>query len=98
MPLPVSCPSPEILKATRVAESRFFHVEALDLRFSNGVERRYERLPPRGRQAVIVVAVTGDDEVVLVKEYLAGLHKYELGLAEGHGQPSGGVLRGSRRP
>lgn len=76
-------PLPEILKATRIAESRFFHVEALDLRFSNGVERRYERLPPRGRQAVIVVAITADEEVVLVREYLAGLHKYELGLPKG---------------
>ena len=76
-------PLPEILKETRIAESRFFHVEALDLRFSNGVRRTYERLPSRGREAVIVVAVTDDDKVVLVREYLAGLHKYELGLPKG---------------
>ena len=76
-------PLPEILNATRIAESRFFHVEALRLRFANGVERTYERLPPRGRQAVIVVGITAAHEVVLVREYLAGLHKYELGLPKG---------------
>lgn len=76
-------PLPQILKATRVAESRFFHVEALELRFANGVRRTYERLPPRGRQAVIVVGVTARDEVVLVREYLAGIHRYELGLPKG---------------
>lgn len=76
-------PLPEILRATRVAESRFFHVEALELKFANGERRTYERLPPRGRQAVIVVGLTARDEVVLVREYLAGLHNYELGLPKG---------------
>ena len=55
----------------------------MELEFSNGVRRTYERLPARGRQAVIVVGVTDDDEVVLVREYLAGLHSYELGLPKG---------------
>ena len=76
-------PLPEILETKTGARSRLFSIETLRLRFSNGGERLYERLPARGRQAVIVVAVNTDDEVILVREYLAGLHRYELNLPKG---------------
>ena len=80
-------PLPEILETKTVARSRLFSIETLRLRFSNGVERLYERLPARGRQAVIVVAVNAEDEVILVREYLAGLHRYELNLPKGTVDP-----------
>ncbi|MEC9252849.1 MAG: ADP compounds hydrolase NudE [Pseudomonadota bacterium] len=80
-------PLPEILETKTVARSRLFSIETLKLRFSNGVERLYERLPARGRQAVIVVAINTDDEVILVREYLAGLHRYELNLPKGTVDP-----------
>ena len=80
-------PLPEILETKTVARSRLFSIETLKLRFSNGVERLYERLPARGRQAVIVVAINTDNEVILVREYLAGLHRYELNLPKGTVDP-----------
>ena len=80
-------PLPEILETKTVARSRLFSIETLKLRFSNGVERLYERLPARGRQAVIVVAINTDDELILVREYLAGLHRYELNLPKGTVDP-----------
>ena len=55
----------------------------MDLAFSNGETRTFERLPKRGLEAVIVCATTENNEVVLVREYMAGLHKYELGLPKG---------------
>ena len=70
-------PLPEILETKTVARSRLFSIETLKLRFSNGVERIYERLPAGGRQAVIVVAINADNELVLVREYLAGLHRLD---------------------
>ena len=80
-------PLPEFLETKTVARSRLFSIETLKLRFSNGVERLYERLPARGRQAVIVVAINTDNEVILVREYLAGLHRYELNLPKGTVDP-----------
>ena len=74
---------PSILNSEIVASSRLFSIESLDLRFSNGETRTFERLPKRGREAVIVCAVTENQEVVLIREYMAGLHKYELGLPKG---------------
>ncbi|GGC09499.1 ADP compounds hydrolase NudE [Marinobacterium zhoushanense] len=74
---------PEILKVTPVSESRLFQVEALDLRFSNGVERRFERLALRGHGAVMVVALDADNNIQLIREYAAGLHDYVLTLPKG---------------
>ena len=74
---------PKVLRSRLVGESRLFSIESLDLRFSNGVERTYERLPKRGLEAVIVCAITKAQEVVLVREYMAGLHRYELALPKG---------------
>ena len=60
---------PEILNRKTVARSRLFKIETLDLLFSNGVERTYERLPAGSRQGVIVVAVNDREELLLTKEY-----------------------------
>jgi ADP-ribose diphosphatase len=58
-------------------------MERLDLEFSNGERRRYERLQGRGHGAVVVVPMLDDDTVLLVREYAAGVHRYELGLVRG---------------
>ena len=43
---------PTIHQKTVVASSRLFAIEALDLEFSNGEKREYERLARRGHGAV----------------------------------------------
>ena len=49
---------PTVLSREIVASSRLFRVEAVQLRFSNGNERTYERLVGRGNGygAVMIVA------------------------------------------
>ena len=74
---------PEIKAVRTIARSRFFRIEELDLKFSNGVERTYERLPGSGRAAVIVVAINAADELVLIREYAAGFHEMQLTLVKG---------------
>ncbi|OQV65391.1 hypothetical protein AK51_21315, partial [Serratia nematodiphila DZ0503SBS1] len=44
---------PKILKVETVARSRLFNVESVDLEFSNGVRRVYERMRPSDREAVM---------------------------------------------
>jgi ADP-ribose diphosphatase len=58
-------------------------VEELDLEFSNGERRRYHRLKAQGPGAVVVVPLIDDETVLLVREYAAGTHRYELGLVKG---------------
>jgi ADP-ribose diphosphatase len=60
-----------------------YRMERLDLEFGNGERRRYERLHGRGHGAVAVVPMLDDDTVLLVREYAAGVHRYELGLVKG---------------
>lgn len=60
-----------------------YRMERLDLEFANGERRNYERLHGRGRGAVVVVPLLDDDTVLLVREYAAGVHRYELGLVRG---------------
>ncbi len=73
-----------IVHETRdVTHSRLLRVEQLDLEFSNGVRRTYERLRGGGLGAVIMVPMLDDETVLLVQEYGGGLGRYELGLPKG---------------
>ena len=74
---------PEILAQQTVAQSKLFSIESLDLRFSNGVERTYERMKPSGRNAVMMVPITEHGDSLLVREYAAGTERYELGFPKG---------------
>lgn len=74
---------PEILKTTTAAESRFFHVEGLELRFSNGNERYFERVRGPAGGAVMIVPMLDDDTVLLIREYGAGVGRYVLGFPKG---------------
>jgi len=74
---------PQILDRHIVAQSRLFRVESFDLRFSNGVERTYERLVPGGNGAVMVVAMLTDDTIALIREYGGGVEDYTLTLPKG---------------
>lgn len=60
-----------------------FKVERLDLEFSNGARRMFERIQNRGRGAVIVAPMLDADTLLLVREYACGVHRYELGLPKG---------------
>lgn len=74
---------PEILSQDVVAQSRLFTVEGLHLKFSNGVERHYERMKGSKRGAVMVIPMLDDDTMALISEYSAGTHSYELGFPKG---------------
>ena len=88
---------PKIHHRERVDPGRRFKVERLELEFSNGKKRRYERLHTRGLGAVIVVAMRDTDTFLLVREYAVGLHHYELGLVKGRLEPDETVLEGAQR-
>lgn len=75
---------PTILSKNIVAQSRLFKIESLDLEFSNGEQRNFERLARNGcAGAVLIVPLLDDETVLLVREYGAGIHRYELGLPKG---------------
>ena len=87
-----------VIHATRLlGEGSRFPVEQIDLEFSNGVKRTFERMPGSGRGAVVVVPMRDEHTVLLVREYAAGLHTYELGLPKGRLERGEDLLEGANR-
>lgn len=64
------------------AESRIFRIEQMDLLFSNGNQRTYERILG-GLDSVMIAAMPDTETVLLVREYAAGSDRYEIGLPKG---------------
>jgi ADP-ribose diphosphatase len=74
---------PEITGQRKVASSALFAIEQIDLTFSNGEQRQYERMVGSGRGAVLIVPMLDKDTMILVREYCAGTHSYQLGFPKG---------------
>jgi ADP-ribose diphosphatase len=90
---------PTVLAREIVASSRLFRVEEVQLRFSNGVERVYERLVGRGNGygAVMIVAMLDEEHAVLIEEYCGGTDEYELSLPKGLIEPGEDILAAANR-
>jgi ADP-ribose diphosphatase len=71
--------------------------EHLDLEFSNGERRRYHRALSSGHGSVIIAAVPDPETVLLIREYAAGVHRYELGLPKGRMDAGESVLEAANR-
>jgi ADP-ribose diphosphatase len=78
--------SPIVLHTATKTRSRFFTIESIKLLFRDGSVREFERIAARPEPAtVVIVALTAAQEVLLVREYAAGVNRYEWTL------PSGGI-------
>jgi ADP-ribose diphosphatase len=91
-------PKPHILTRMTLAKSRLFHIESLDIEFSNGQRRTFERLK-RGQEggAVLVVPLLDASTVLLIREYAAGIDRYELGLPKGSIDAGESILEAANR-
>lgn len=74
---------PKILKKKIVAKSKLFTVEQLDMLFSNGERRIYERLLAGSHGAIMILPVLDSDTFLLIREYAAGVEGYELAFPKG---------------
>jgi ADP-ribose diphosphatase len=88
---------PVILQTRTVAKSALFHIEEVDLRFSNGVETRYERLRGGAQGAVLIVPMLDADTVLLIREYSVGTERYELALPKGRIEADEALLDAANR-
>ena len=90
--------NPIILNKTTIATTRIFHIESLDIQFSNGEIRNYERLARKtSGGAVLIVPMLDNETVLLIKEYSAGVHRYEIGLPKGKVDPDETFLDAANR-
>lgn len=75
--------NPTILNIKTIASTKIFNIEQMDIEFSNGERREYERLKPSGNGSVLVVPMLDDDTVLMIYEYSGGTERYELALTKG---------------
>jgi len=92
MPIP-----PKILARRSTRLSRPIRTEQLDLEFSNGARRTYERRLDTGHGAVIIVPMRDADTVLLIREFAAGMEHYELGLPKGRLDAGESAFDGANR-
>jgi ADP-ribose diphosphatase len=88
---------PTIHQNKLVASSRLFAVEAVDLEFSNGEKRQYERLVRRGHGAVLIVPMLDNETILLIREYAVGTENYELGFPKGKVEAGEDMLQAANR-
>ncbi len=89
---------PKIFNKKLVAKSRLFQIESMDIEFSNGQQRNYERLTrSRSNGAVLIVPLLDEQTVLLIREYSAGVDRYELGLPKGKIDDGESILQAANR-
>lgn len=88
---------PKIQQVTELAQTRNFRIEAVDLCFSNGQERTYERLANKSNGAVLIIAHQPDDTFLMIREYAVGMEHYELTLPKGKIDDGESVLAAAQR-
>ena len=86
-----------IIHSRQVIENSHGTREVLDLEFSNGERRRYERAVQQGHGAVMIAAMPDKDTVLLIREYAAGTHRYGLCLPKGRIDLGETVLEAANR-
>ncbi len=90
-------PTLPIIHSRQEADAGGYRRETIDLEFSNGERRKYERLSSRGHGAVMIAAIPEPGTVLLIREYAAGVHRYELGLPKGRMDAGEGMLEAANR-
>ena len=75
--MPISREPPLVIATQIVAATALFEVKEELVRFSNGVERRLERIEQRAGPTVLVVPMLNHG-LIMVREYCAGSRQYEL--------------------
>lgn len=88
--------SSRILSAEQVAND-IFSIEEMHLQFANGAQRHYRRIQGQGRGAVLIVPLLDEHTVLLIREYSAGVHRYELQLPKGRVETGESFLEAANR-
>lgn len=87
---------PQVLKRQLLSQTGIFRVEQLQLQFANGATRTFERLLS-DHKAVIIVPMLNDDQVLLVREYGAGMEDYQISLPKGRLDPGETFIEAANR-
>lgn len=72
-------------------------MEKVDLRFDNGNQVEYERLRSPTGGAVLVIPMLNEETILMVREYVAGMDRYEIGFPKGVVDPDESAQEAAER-
>lgn len=91
-------PNKPVIRSRRfIKDTGIFRIEEMDLKFSNGETRVYQRLLGSSQGAVLVVPLLDEETLLLIREYSAGMDRYELGFVKGRIEPGESLLKAANR-
>ena len=88
---------PIIHTRRRISDTGVFNIEEMELEFANGASRRYQRIVGSQRGAVLVVPLLDPQTVLLIREYAAGMERYELAFPKGNIEAGEDALQAASR-
>ncbi len=91
-------PNKPVIRSRRlINDTGIFRIEEMDLEFANGATRVYQRLLGSSRGAVMVVPLLDEKTVLLIREYTAGMERYELSFVKGRVEDGENLLDAANR-
>ncbi len=75
---------PTVRNRRQLIHTGVFRVEEMELEFANGQQRTYQRIVGSPQGAVLAVPLLDPETVLLIREYAAGMDRYELAFPKGH--------------
>lgn len=88
---------PIVHRTETAAKTRIFHIQEMDIEFNNGARVTYERVKSGENGAVLIVPLKDPDTVMLIREYAAGVERYELSLPKGKVENNEDILLAANR-
>ncbi|MEW7983314.1 MAG: ADP compounds hydrolase NudE [gamma proteobacterium symbiont of Phacoides pectinatus] len=75
---------PKLIATRALHDTGIFNIEEMDLEFSNGARRCYQRIRGSDQGAVLIIPQLDDQTLLLIREYSDGMQRYELVFPKGH--------------
>ncbi len=88
---------PTVHARRSIANTGIFRIEEMDLEFSNGATRKYQRIVGSDRGAVLIIPMPDPESVLLIREYGAAMERYELAFPKGSIDPGEDPLQAANR-
>jgi ADP-ribose diphosphatase len=88
---------PTVHRTETAAKTRIFHIQEMDIEFQNGARVTYERVKSGENGAVLIVPMRDADTVLLIREYAAGVERYELACPKGKVENNEDLLLAANR-
>jgi len=89
--------SPQLLSKKIIAKTNIFTVEQLHLQFGNQTEVNFERIYSSSAGAVLIVPQLDDNTIILIREYCAGVLRYEIAFPKGRVEQGESITSSANR-